>query len=270
MHARFSALRRAKRRKQPFYLNPFPMKAFLLAALLMVGSAAQAQVKQVSDADLFKAFKQDAVVFEGVRNKFGGGGNCASIALIKAAIGTFGINGVFKSVSTDAAKKTVTVTRRDGKVLVLTFDRRDDGKAHFFVQPYATPQDALSQQISEYAAFCFAVMCRAKQLEMGYDADHFYLGVDKLNKGQAAADVYALLGLQKVVIADLSTDNLSKFKHVVLYNSPHAVYSSGGQYDEAFRGQDNTIPLSEPLSSLSRIHCRSRSTCPILGAYTLR
>src|SRR4249919_1300138 len=88
----------------------------------------KAQVIQVTDEQLFNAFKQDIVSFESKWKRFGGGGNCASIALIKAAIGTFGINGVFKNVSVDSVNKLVHVRLKNDKNVDLTFDRLTDGK----------------------------------------------------------------------------------------------------------------------------------------------
>lgn len=221
----------------------------------------KAQVIPVTEEQLFKAFKQDIVHFEGYLSMLGGGGNCASIALIKAAIGTFGINGVFKDVKIDSAAQMVHVTRKDNVVIDLTFDRLNDGKEHFFIK------EITSSQISDYAAFCFAVMCRAKQLQLGYNKDHFYRGVDNLNKGESAEDIYKLLGLKQEPITDITIDNLKKYKNLVLYNAPHAVYSSSGNYDEFFRGTINGI---EPITRLNYFHCKTDSGCPILGAYILK
>ena len=236
----------------------------LILAALTFGFNSNAQVKTVTEEQLFKAFKQDIVKFQGYLSMIGGGGNCASIALIKSAIGTFGINGVFKEVRIDSLKEIVYVTRRDNKVIDLSFERLQNGKDYFFI---TSNTDNLSKQISDYGAFCFAVMCRAKQLDMGYDKTYFYRGVDNLNKGEAAESIYTLLGLQKEQITDLSYDNLKKYKNVVLYNAPHAVYSSSGNYDEFFMG---TITGIEPLNRLSYFHCKNENSCPILGAYTLK
>lgn len=246
------------------------MKKILLILLLGLTTFIQAQnvsngeVIKVTENELFNTFKQDLVHFQGWLSKFGGGGNCASIALIKSSIGTFGINGVFKEVKVDSINEIIYVTRRDDKVIDLNFDRLENGKDHFFI---TSKKDEKSILISEYAKFCFAVMCRAKQLNMGYDKKYFYRGVDKLNKGQATIDIYKLLGLKKKTIEDLSIENISKFKNVVLWNSPHAVYSSSGNYDEFFRGTKTGI---EPLKKLGKFHCKKGSKCPITGAYILQ
>lgn len=237
----------------------------LIFASLLFSFHSLGQITPVTEEQLFKSFKQDEVHFEGYLSMLGGGGNCASIALIKAAIGTFGLNGVFKNVRVDSASEMVYVTRRDDKVIDLTFDRLQHAKDHFFVEADSTSQTAL--KISDYAAFCFAVMCRAKHLTMGYDAKYFYRAVDNLNKGEEAEEIYTLLGLKKNPIADLSTKNLKKYKNLVLFNAPHAVYSSSGNYDEFFTG---TVTGIEPLERLNYFHCKTLDGCPILGAYTLK
>jgi len=237
---------------------------FLLFITLTLCVHSNAQVNLVTEEQVFKAFKQDIVKFQGYLSMVGGGGNCASIALIKSAIGTFGINGIFKELKIDSLNEMVYVTRRDNKVIDLTFERLENGKEHFFITPNT---DELSIQISDYGRFCFAVMCRAKQLDLGYDKKYFYRGVDNLNKGEPTENIYTLLGLQKENISDLSLDNLSKYKNIVLYNAPHAVYSSSGHYDEFFMG---TITGIEPLNRLSYFHCKNENSCPILGAYTLK
>ena len=107
-------------------------------------------------------------------------------------------------------------------------------------------------------------MVRSKQLQMGNDFKYWFKASNKLNKGQYGGDIYKLLGLEKDNIDDLSIDNLKKFKNLVVWNSPHAVYSSSGNYDEFFRGTATGI---EPLNRLGDFHC---ATCPILGAYTLK
>jgi hypothetical protein len=238
-------------------------RIFLILMLLVSITAAKAQVIQVTDQQLFNTFKQDIVEFEGFWDKFGGGGNCASIALIKSAIGTFGINGVFKNLTVDSVRKIVRVTLRNNEVIDLTFDRLEDGKNHFSITKIG--QDIISKQIADYSRLCFAVMCRKEQLLLGYDSKYFYRGVDKLNKGQDASEIYKLLGLTNLVVQDLSIENLKKYKNLLIYNNIHAVYSSLGYYDEFFNG---TITGIEPLSDLNKFHCKN-DDCEITGAYIL-
>lgn len=249
--------------KKPF--EQYWEKVLILFFLLLAGLHSNAQVINVTDQQLFKAFKQDIVKFQGTLSKFGGGGNCASIALIKSAIGNFGINGVFKNITIDSVNKMVHVTLRDDATVDLTFNKYNNGKKYFSIQKIG--DDNISKQIADYARICFAVMCRREQLKLGYDKNRFYRGVDKLNKGQAAEDIYTLLGLKNEIITDLSFDNLKNFKNLVVYNRPHAVYSSSGNYDEFFRG---TVTGIEPLNRLNFFHCKTEDGCPILGAYTLK
>lgn len=239
-------------------------KKLITILILLISLYTNSQVKNVTEEQIFKAFKQDIVKFQGYLSMIGGGGNCASIALIKSAIGTFGINGVFKEVKIDSLKEMVYVTRRDNKIIDLTFERLQNGKDHFFI---IANTDKLAKEISDYAAFCFAVMCRGKQLQLGYDEKYFYRGVDNLNKGEPTETIYTLLGLNKEQITNLNINNLRNYKNLVLYISPHAVYSSSGNYDEFFSG---TITGIEPLERLNYFHCKTENGCPILGAYSLK
>lgn len=246
------------------------MKTLIFVTLLLLTKiSASSQITQVTEQQLFGAFKQDFVKFQGIIQKLKpGGGNCASIALIKAAIGTFGVNGVFKNVSIDSANRIVNVTLQDNSLVDLNFDRLKNGKEYFFIEKIGT--DETSKMIADYARFCFAVMCRKKQMIKGYNK--YGKAVDKLNKGQDASEIYKLLGLKKEQIEDFSIDNLKNYRNVVTYNVPHAVYSSSGNYDEFFKdnsagGQYISI---QPLDKLSTIHCRSGSTCSITGAYILK
>jgi hypothetical protein len=240
-------------------------KQFLVIILVLISIFSNSQVIQVTDQQLFNAFKQDIVKFQGTLSRFGGGGNCASIALIKASIGTFGINGVFKNVTFDSANSILHVTLRNDDIVDLTFDRFNNGKEYLSIQKIG--DDDMSKQIADYARFCFAVMCRREQLLLGYNRNHFYRGVDKLNKGQSAGEIYTLLGLKNEPIENLSFDNLNNYKNLVVYNGPHAVYSSSGYYDEFFSG---TITGIEPLSKLNSFHCKTETGRPILGAYILK
>ncbi len=219
-------------------------------------------VVQVTPDELFAAFKQDRVKFAGLWTRLGGGGNCASIALIKAAIGTFGLYGVFQEVTIDPHAEEVTVIRRDGKSVVLSFERLDFGMEHFFIEVDSHPN---AEETSQYSAFCFAVMCRSKQLMRGDDTKYFYRAVDDLNKGEATSEIYKLLGVNKIDISPLTSTSLSNEKHLVLWNAPHAVYSSNGKYDEASSDSQTGI---EPLHMLEKFHCKTNQ-CPILGAYRL-
>jgi hypothetical protein len=56
-----------------------------------------------------------------------GGGNCASVAVIKAAIATYGVNNVFKNVKDNPQLKEYLITLRDGRVISLNYDRTTYG-----------------------------------------------------------------------------------------------------------------------------------------------
>lgn len=238
---------------------------WLLAFFVFCNFCLNAQTKTISDAQLFNAFHQVNVKFEAYRYMTPGGGNCASIALIKAAIGTFGLYGVFKSVEIDSVNRNVYVTLRNDKKIDLSFDRLEHGKNHFYVDKDIRNDDL--NEIREYAKFCFAVMCRVKQINS--KIKKYYVATDNINKGEITNNIYLLLGLDKKEIKDFNFANLTNFKNIVVYNSCHAVYSSQGNYDEAFNFPGANGTHIEKLEDLQKLHCKG-SVCPIEGAYQLQ
>ena len=148
--------------------------------------------------------------------------NCSSIALIKAAMGTFGISALYKqSFTADSNSIVFTLRNRE----VVTVEKKE---IHFSVMNNGFI--AKHDRIKSIADTCFAIMCKKQQLK---DSSNFEAAVGKLNSGYITLNIASLLGIGFKRINATSIKTLSKFKHIVVYNYYHAAYSSNGMYDES-------------------------------------
>ena len=116
----------------------------------------------------------------------------------------------------------------------------------------------MKKKIFEYAQFCFAVMVMVKQETLGYKT--YTKAADDLNRGDFAGDIYTFLGLKKI---DVPLDQIKNSENLVVWNSPHAVYSSNGFYDEFFEGYEGI----QPIDQLKIIHGKGTKEYNPLGAY---
>jgi len=188
---------------------------FILAAFSHDGFSQYlpGKASTLSDTVIANAFKQGKV------------NNCVSIALIKAAIGSFGLEKQFTSViKTDS---NFIFRLRNGE------DIRISGQEitysilnNAFIQKR---MDSISVRIKQLADTCFALMCKKQQQLSNIS---FEAAVNKLNTGYKTADVALLLGLKFKIIA-ATKKNLSRNQHLIICNFYHTAYASGGIYDEA-------------------------------------
>lgn len=191
------------------------MKKTTLVILLFTFSNAIGQ-RDPKLNTLFNAFKQGNV---------NGGGNCASIALIKASIGTFGIGDVFEYSKSDA-DSVINVSLRDGQSFRLAYaEIRKATTENGFV---LKSENEEARRIKCYADTCFAVMVKMNQIRWKYDS--YLIALNKLLGGYNTPTVNDLLGVK---FKELSKGELNSNTNIVTYNSYHAVYSSYGYYDEA-------------------------------------
>ncbi|MDN3594664.1 hypothetical protein [Zunongwangia endophytica] len=210
------------------------------------------------------AFKQSRVSLPFPYN-FGGGGNCASIALIKASIGSFGFSGIYNSIIIDNQRKRFLIDLID--------DEETTYNLSFENYQFASQKSAfklnidneISRDILEFSNFCYAVMAEVKRRTFRRNK-RYRRAVRDLNQGDSTKYIYELLGLEKEKIQDISIENLKNFEHLVLYNPPHAVYSNKGLYDEFFSGHNDI----EPLEKLKDIHGNGTVKDNPKGAYILR
>lgn len=198
-----------------FFKNIFFTASFVLLMLFAWAQQSVAQHHPIEGTVLINAFKQ---------NK--NANNCAAIALIKASIGTFGLNGVIATKGqTDS---TFICTLRNGKSFTINSRELQYSSAKSkFVQK---ANDSASIQIKLLADTLFTVMC--KQLQQK-DSTTFEAAVWRLNYGYKTSEIASLLGLQFKPVAAPSSKKLSGYRHIVIYNYYHAAYSTNGLYDFA-------------------------------------
>lgn len=201
------------------------------------------KVSPFSKEQIFNAFKQGTVEFP-LLMRIGGGGNCASVALIKTVIATFGFDAIFKSIVIDDKNSRYLIDLKDDdkSVYILSFNNFEFGSKKSAFE--LNNSDDISKDIFEFAKFCFAVMAEVKRCNYRINKK-YSRAINDLNKGESAQYIHEYLGLKATEVKDISIENLSTLKNIILWNDPHAVYSSEGFYDEFFNGYEKVQPLSQ-------------------------
>jgi len=219
------------------------MKVILYTALSLLHTMIlNAQIITVTNPDaMFNCFRQGEVA---------GGGNCAAIALIKASILTFGINGVF---SHTYANGVYTIVLKSGETLEV-----DDAElalakteAGFWEKdfPGSSSNDLiLKSQITKYAYLCFAVM--GKMVMVHGDGSYYpttkpnsdgfidsccFKGLKNaiydLNDGGYTPTNYHLLGLNDYTYAYRRWHRAKNIHAGLTYSGGHAMFISSGYCD---------------------------------------
>lgn len=212
------------------------MKRVITALLVLYMFNANGQTSPENNL-LFNAFKQGNV---------NGGGNCASIALIKACIGTFGVGNVFTYERHDE-DSLITVKLRNDSSFNITYEQiRTATWENGFVNRSDLPE---AKRIRDYADTCFAVMVKMNQRLRNLPA--YDQALNSLLNGYNTPSVYRLLGVR---FKDLGKANLNNNQHLVTYNAYHAVYSSDGYYDET-KAQSGYAPNARFNNNRAGIKC---------------
>lgn len=187
-----------------------------------------------SHTTLITAFRQGTVVE---------GGNCASIALIKAAMSRYG-EAVFAKheIQTD----THHVELRDGTKLQFTAAqvRRAAQRADFHVRLGSTPeQTAVNQQILDMAHVYFcAMVVRVMQIgECGDGVGDFEDAIVALNDGADTDQIPDLLGLRYQIDKWAST---KRHNGVIAWTRRHAVFAAHDVFD--YYGEARNIIAKYP------------------------
>lgn len=160
--------------------------------------------------------------------------NCAAIALIKAAMGTFGANQVFHRVASSDSHFDFVLRNKD--TVRLSPAELKYAIAQNGFQQGRSPS---SERLKKVADTCFAIMCKRKALLHNnlYDA-----AVIQLNNGYKTRDIAVLLGLRFKAVPAISPRKLAPHPHLVIYNYYHAAYAAYGYYDFAF-GASGEAPM---------------------------
>lgn len=184
--------------------------------------------------ELFTAFDQ------------GSRGNCASIAVVKAAMDKFG-NDVFQNVErTDDGGYRVVM--QDGYVVELT---REEMEA----AAQASDFQGGDPEACAYATLCFAAMAKRAQAD-GHDGSTTYAeALWSLTTGEYTAEVPEWIGLQDRMRPIDESEIGDYSSGVVGYGNGHAVYidSVGGEsyVDLWTYDHDELIPLDELADNTS-------------------
>jgi len=166
---------------------------------------------QVSGQTILAAFKQ------------GGTGNCVSVAAIKAAMTTFGPEGVFSSQT--RVSGGVDVVMRDGVTVHVT-------EGELRKAPALSRFVGSGGPLLDQATLMFAAMSKRALLE-GNDNRRFSsieAAARSLNDGESYLEGAAWLGLSRHM-KTIGPDELSSYPSAVAASKKHAVFASGGQID---------------------------------------
>lgn len=176
---------------------------------------------QVDADNLFTCFRQ------------GERGNCASIALIKAAINVFGIDSVF---SEQRINDTLiqAVLKNGRKYSISNSDLQFAQKsADFKIQVNG------HEEIINYAIKCYAVMGKVRQELEGLDT--YKESLEYLERGYYTPSVYVLLGMENNVIHLKRFSNISSKCGIVAWRTKHAVFACNGFMDD--HGRKESVSL---------------------------
>lgn len=185
---------------------------------------------------LFKAF------YQGKDTQSFGAGNCASIALIKAAILTFGFD-VFNYSKQDEIHQ---VELKNGEKLVFTDSELEyaSKEASFILGETQDVNEKIEfEKIRSYAYLCFTSICKMAQKHGDYSKrlkkfiipDSFELAVEIINDGTYTPLVYEFLGLEdytspiyRMKLNARINSNLG----MILWTNTHAMFTTNGYFEK--------------------------------------
>ncbi|HEX2628557.1 MAG TPA: hypothetical protein VHM26_06095 [Chitinophagaceae bacterium] len=200
-------------------------KLSLLLIIVLVTTTGKAQLP-LRTSDMIDAFHQGLVAE---------GGNCASIAVIKAAIQVFGVDGVFTSVQVNDGW---SITLRNNTKLKLSRNELNLVSANCgFIRDSSTnaERNLFYQKVYDYAILCYAVMIKnAMTLGEGDSLrfESFSNAMSALNDGTYTPCVYRFLGLENHVIPHGWYARTKGEAGFVAWSNGHAVFASDGRYDD--------------------------------------
>ncbi len=184
---------------------------------------------------LFNAF------YQGKDKESLGAGNCASLALIKAAMFAFEFN-VF---SYHKVQDTYHVNLKNGEYLTFTDSELfyASKESSFLLGKYVNSSEKeVFEKIRSYAHLCFTVICKMAQKNGDYSSrfkkfiipETFELAVEIINDGTGTPEVYEFLGLENNVTPAYRTKLVTKMREpygMVMWTAAHAMYANNGYFD---------------------------------------
>jgi hypothetical protein len=185
--------------------------------------------------NIFPAF------YQGVYEDSTGAGNCASIALIKAAIYTFGFEVFEYTLQND--KYSVKLKNDDTVQFSVTeLDFAKSQSSFILSDTDSQEEESAFNEILEYAYLCFATICKMVQIHGDYSQrfsklitpDSFEQAVETINDGTTTPEVYELLGLEKNVSPIYRykvKQHVSDDCGMVIWTTGHAMFAADGYFD---------------------------------------
>jgi len=185
------------------------------------------------NGELFYAFYQGEVASdENVA------GNCASVALIKAAIARFGIGHVFQ---TEGIENGYKVKLRNGKEFSLNKNELEKAKTASALQRGTGSNEdvqRLYDEILDYAHLCFAVIVKYVYIygevcenNIVKKVSSFDEAVKSVNDGLYTPLCYYHLGLENHIRKMKRLSSTNGLNAIVGWSLHHAVYINDQRYD---------------------------------------
>lgn len=219
------------------------MEIRILVSILLVSFASEmsSQKEPINPEFMFDCFAQNT--------SDNSPGNCASIATIKAAICTFGIDQVFESEITGLG---FNIKLKNGETLVVTQKEYDEAaKSAKFILKKEKDNDGrgidFNQRVYEYSILCYAVIAKMRLIH-DEEIQSYEEALSVMSTGAYTPTVYLYLGL-KGYMREYSWWTHGKDIHSgISWRSGHAVFLSKGYVD--ING------TKVKLGSLIRLHGR--------------
>ncbi|WP_350205377.1 hypothetical protein [Ekhidna sp.] len=189
-----------------------------------------------------------------------GGGNCVSIALIKASYSKFEFDEMFQKI--DTTQTGYEVALRDSSSVSFSLDELETVKSMVGFRQVDTTDFAI--KFKEFSEFCFAAMGKKLQQIKDQEID-FKAAIDKLNNGYSTSNSSELLGVKFKKINCEKVRSLIEYENLIVYNSYHAVYASRGFYDES--SSDFPVKLEKLRWNRFGPKCLFKKFCGIQEAF---
>ncbi len=185
---------------------------FLAGTLLLATHFAEAQ--GVPDSRIFSTFRQ------------GERGNCASVALIKAAMNVYGIGNVFQEERIADTLWRITTKNNSQYYLSSRELRMAATSADFRLE------DSNELELYRYAVRCYAVMGKVREdLDQSEDIKNYADALEALEAGAYTPTVFRYLGLENKINAMYKWESTANKCGVVAWRSKHAVFACYGYMD---------------------------------------
>lgn len=179
--------------------------------------------------------------YQGKDEEFMGAGNCASVALIKAAIYTFGFNVFNYTIENEIFQAKL----KNGDKLSFTqkeFEYASKQSKFIPGKPLNEQELNAFKEINYYANLCFTIICKMAQKHGDFSQrfskfiipENFETAVETINDGTFTPEVYEFLGLEdnvSPVFRMRIRKRIRSKRGLVVWTGSHAMFAAGGYLD---------------------------------------